>query len=43
MNREPSRRVQRSVANVEFHQVGDEVNEVGHRIVAALERAASGR
>jgi ferredoxin len=39
MNREPVRRVQRSVANVEFHQVGHEVNEVAHRIVAALERA----
>jgi epoxyqueuosine reductase QueG len=38
MNREPVRRVQRSVANVEFHHVGHEVNDVAHRIVAALER-----
>ncbi len=38
MNREPVRRVQRSVANVEFHHVGHEVDEVAHRIVAALER-----
>ena len=37
MNREPVRRVQRSVANLEFHHVGVEVNEVGHRIVRVLE------
>ena len=37
MNREPVRRVQRSVANAEFHHVGHEVNEVAHRIVRALE------
>ena len=38
MNREPVRRVQRSVANAEFHQVGHDVNEVARRIVAELER-----
>jgi epoxyqueuosine reductase QueG len=37
MNREPVRRVQRSVANAEFHQVGHDVNDVAHQIVAALE------
>ena len=36
MNREPIRNPARSVANVEFHQTGDRVNEVAHRIVAAL-------
>ena len=38
MNREPVRRVQRSVANAEFHHVGHDVNEVAHKIVAALEK-----
>ena len=38
MNREPVRRVQRSVANGEFHHVGHEVNEVAHEIVQKLER-----
>ena len=38
MNREPVRRVQRSVANAEFHHVGHEVNEVAHRIVGELEK-----
>ncbi len=37
MNREPIRSVARSVANVEFHRVTDEVNDVAARIVAALE------
>lgn len=36
MNREPIRSPARSVANVEFHQTGDRVNEIAHRIVAAL-------
>ena len=36
MNREPVRNAARSVANVEFHQTGDRVNETAHRIVAAL-------
>lgn len=36
MNREPIRNPARSVANVEFHQTGDHVNETAHRIVAAL-------
>jgi epoxyqueuosine reductase QueG len=37
MNREPVRIPARSVANLEFHHTGEHVNEVGHRIVAALE------
>src|SRR4030095_14925616 len=36
MNREPIRNPARSVANVEFHQSGERVNEVAHRIVTAL-------
>jgi Fe-S-cluster-containing hydrogenase component 2 len=36
MNREPIRNPARSVANVEFHQTGDHVNQTAHRIVAAL-------
>jgi ferredoxin len=36
MNREPIHNPARSVANVEFHQTGDRVNETAHRIVAAL-------
>jgi len=38
MNREPIRSPARSVANLEFHHAGDDVDEVGHRIVAILER-----
>ncbi len=38
MNREPIRTPARSVANLEFHHTGDHVNNVAHRIVAALER-----
>ena len=37
MNREPIRSPGRSVANLEFHHAGDEVNEIARRIVAALE------
>src|SRR5262249_13376291 len=37
MNREPVRSPARSVANLEFHHVGEHVNDVAHRIVAALE------
>jgi ferredoxin len=37
MNREPIRNPARSVANVEFHQTGDRVNEIAHDIVATLE------
>lgn len=37
MNREPIRSPARSVANTEFHQSGDEMNEVARRIVTALE------
>jgi len=38
MNREPIRSPARSAANLEFHHAGDHVNEVGRKIVAALER-----
>src|SRR5262245_25850008 len=38
MNREPIRSPARSAAKLEFHRTTDQVNEVGHRIVAALER-----
>lgn len=37
MNREPLRSPARSAANLEFHHVGDEVNEVARSIVAKLE------
>src|ERR1700739_4069897 len=39
MNRENVRTPARSIANLEFHHTTDEINEVGRRIVAALERA----
>ncbi len=38
MNREPIRNPARSVANLEFHDTGDGVNEVCRAIVTALER-----
>ena len=38
MNREPIRSPARSVANVEFHHAVRAVDDVAHRIVAALER-----
>ncbi len=38
MNREPIRSPARSVANLEFHHAGDEVNEVARRVVTTLER-----
>jgi ferredoxin len=38
MNRGPVRSPARSVANVEFHCTGDEVNNTARNIVAALER-----
>ncbi len=37
MNREPVRSPARSVANLEFHNIGDKVNEVARRIVSILE------
>lgn len=37
MNREPIRSPARSVANLEFHNIGDVVNEVAHRVVSILE------
>ncbi len=37
MNRGPIRSSARSAANLEFHHVGDRVNEVGRRIVRELE------
>lgn len=36
MNREPIRNPARSVANVEFHQTGDRIDEVAHHIVMEL-------
>jgi ferredoxin len=39
MNRENIRTPARSIANLEFHRVTDETNEVARRIVAVLERA----
>jgi ferredoxin len=38
MNREPIRSPDRSVANLESHETGDRIHEVGHKIVAAMER-----
>jgi epoxyqueuosine reductase QueG len=38
MNRGPIRSPARSVANVEFHSTGDEVNQTARKIVSALER-----
>jgi len=37
MNREPIRTPARSIANMEFHHAGDEVNEIGRKVVRALE------
>jgi Fe-S-cluster-containing hydrogenase component 2 len=37
MGREPIRSPARSIANLEFHHTGDEVNEVARKIVRALE------
>jgi Fe-S-cluster-containing hydrogenase component 2 len=37
MNREPIHNPARSVANLEFHHVGDKVNEIARHLVAALE------
>ncbi len=37
MNREPIRSSARSIANIEFHHAGDEVNEISRRIVRELE------
>lgn len=38
MNREPLRSVDRSVANLEFHETTDHANRVARSVVAALER-----
>ncbi|MDZ7995325.1 MAG: SCP2 sterol-binding domain-containing protein [Nostoc sp. EfeVER01] len=38
MNRENVRSSERSLANVEFHTTGDEVNQISHEIVATLEQ-----
>ena len=38
MNREPVRSPFRSIANAEFHRTGDHVDQVGHTVVAHLER-----
>ncbi|MEL6109558.1 MAG: SCP2 sterol-binding domain-containing protein [Planctomycetota bacterium] len=37
MNREPIRSPARSIANLEFHHTGDDVNEVARRLVTELE------
>src|SRR5215470_4944673 len=37
MNRDNIRSLARSVANNEFHQAGEDVNEIARRITAALE------
>src|SRR5262249_6807694 len=39
MNRENIRTPARSIANLEFHHTTDEINDVGRRIAAALEKA----
>lgn len=39
MNRDNVRSPARSVANLEFHHTGDEINDVARRITAALEQA----
>ena len=38
MNRENVRSPARSVANLEFHHTGDEINDIARKIVAALEQ-----
>ena len=38
MNREPIRSAARSIANLEFHHTGDDVNDTARRIVSALEQ-----
>jgi ferredoxin len=38
MNREPIRSPERSVANLESHETGSRLHEVGHKLVAAMER-----
>ena len=38
MNQEPIRTPARSVANLEFHHSGDQVNEVGRKVVQMFER-----
>src|SRR5690606_37180745 len=37
MNQEPIRTPARSVANLEFHHAGDEVNQIGRKLVRGLE------
>jgi NAD-dependent dihydropyrimidine dehydrogenase PreA subunit len=38
MNREPIRSAARSIANLEFHHTGDDVNETARQIVSSLEQ-----
>jgi ferredoxin len=38
MNQDPVRSPARSIANTEFHQTGDRINEVCHEIVSLLQR-----
>jgi hypothetical protein len=42
MNREPIRSPARSIANLEFHHTGDEVNHVARRIVRKLQSQSIG-
>ena len=42
MNREPIRTPARSAANLEFHHTGDHVDDVGRRLVRALEEQGIG-
>ena len=37
MNREPIRSPARSIANLEFHHTGDQVNDIARHVVNALE------
>ena len=42
LNREPIRTPARSVANMEFHHTGDQVNEIGRHLVRVLEERGIG-
>ncbi len=42
MNREPIRSPARSIANLEFHHTGDQVDSVGRKIVTSLEKMGIG-
>ena len=42
LNREPLRSPARSIANLEFHHIGDDVNEIGRHVVRTLEEQGIG-